>query len=254
MAGMLEGLKRFFRPGKPKEPAFITEFEKKIQYRFRDRSSLIEALTHRSTLGDLEPGEEGITYERLEFLGDSVLALITTDFLVRNFPDDNEGHLTKKKSLLVSKSVLSKKAEEIDVRDHIILSENAVRGGVADQDSVRTAVLEAVIGALYIDGGLKVARHFVEHRILNDIDEILEHRDHINYKSFLQEWTQSRFRSYPVYKVKSTLGPEHDKIFLVEVNVNGKNVGRGRGKSKRDAEQMAAKEGLNKLRASHQKE
>ncbi|HER44280.1 MAG TPA: ribonuclease III, partial [Candidatus Eisenbacteria bacterium] len=205
----------------------------------------------RSTLGELRPGEVGVTYERLEFLGDSVLALVTSVYLVDNFPDDDEGGLTQKKSLLVSKNVLTKKADEIGIRDFIILSDNAMKGGVAAQDSVLSAALEAVIGAIYLDGGLEYARTFIESRILGDMDEILEHRDHINYKSILQEWTQSKYRTYPLYRVRSTAGPEHDKIFLVEVKIGGRVVGKGRGKSKKDAEQMAAKEGLNELRKHH---
>ncbi len=229
----------------------LDEFQEMIRYRFRNPDRLVEALTHRSTLGELRPGEEGITYERLEFLGDSVLALVTSVYLVYNFPEDDEGRLTQKKSLLVSKSVLAKKAEEIGIKDYIILSDNALKGGVATQDSVLTAALEAVIGAIYLDGGLEYATVFIEDRILDDMDEILEHRDHINYKSILQEWTQAKYRTYPLYRVKNTAGPEHDKIFLVEVKVGGKIVGRGRGKSKKDAEQMAAKEGLHRLRRHH---
>lgn len=229
----------------------LDDFQEMIGYRFRDPNRLVEALTHRSTLGELRPGEEGITYERLEFLGDSVLALVTSDFLVYNFPEDDEGRLTQKKSLLVSQNVLAKKAEEIGIKDYIILSDNALKGGVASQNSVLTAALESVIGAIYLDGGLGPVTAFIEDRLLEDMDEILEHRDHINYKSIIQEWTQAKYRTYPLYRVRNTAGPEHDKIFLVEVKVGGKIVGRGRGKSKKDAEQMAAKEGLHKLRKHH---
>jgi ribonuclease-3 len=176
---------------------------------------------------------------------------VTSDFLFRSFPEENEGQLTKKKSLLVSKGVLSKKAEEIGIKKHIILSESALKGGVADQDSVLTAALEAIIGAIYVDGGMEKARIFIEEMLLDNIDDFLEHRDHINYKSIIQEWSQSKHRSYPRYSVKSTTGPEHDKIFLVEVKVGGRVVGKGRGKSKKDAEQMAAKEALHSVRKHH---
>ncbi|HSG29833.1 MAG TPA: ribonuclease III [Candidatus Krumholzibacterium sp.] len=232
-------------------PPKIASLEPKIGYTFKNTDLLIEALTHRSTLGELQPGEEGITYERLEFLGDSVLALITTEFLMRNFPEENEGQLTQKKSLLVSKSILTKKAEQIRLKEHVILSENAFKGGVHGQDSIQTAVLEAVIGAMYLDGGFEPARDFVEDLVLSDIDEIIDHSDHINYKSHLQEWTQRKYKGYPKYRVRSTTGPEHDKLFLVEVRVDQGVSGKGRGKSKKDAEQMAAKEALNKLRKMH---
>ncbi len=249
MRRLLEDLWRFFRSGTVGDgiPGNITEVEDRIGYRFRGRNLLVEALTHRSILGDLEPGEERITYERLEFLGDSVLSLITSDYLIRQYPGEDEGQLTKKKSLLVSQGVLAKKAEMIGIKEHIIVSENASRSGVADQDSVQTATLEALIGAIYLDGGLGEARRFVEKFILMDIEDFLEHRDHINYKSILQELTQSKFRSYPNYRVEKTKGPEHDKIFLVNVLVDGAAYGRGRGRSKKDAEQMAAKEALSRL-------
>ena len=251
MNRFFEAIRRRFRGGGSGGGTSVHELERQIGYRFAVRERLLEALTHRSTLGDLKPGEERISYERLEFLGDSVLSLVTSDFLIRNYPEENEGQLTKKKSLLVSKGVLSKKADEIGIKPHIILSESAERGGVADQDSVLTAALEALIGAIYIDGGFEKARSFIEDRILGDIDEYLEHRDHINFKSVLQEWVQSKYRSYPRYLVKSTTGPEHDKIFLIEVRVGGKPAGKGRGKSKKDAEQMAAKEALHALRKIH---
>jgi ribonuclease-3 len=240
-----------FHPPKAAGDGGLAELERRIGYRFRNRERLIEALTHRSTLGDLKPGDERITYERLEFLGDSVLSFVTSDFLIRTFPEENEGQLTKKKSLIVSKGVLAKIADQIGIKRFIILSESAEKGGVADQDSVLTAALEAIIGAVYLDGGIEPARTFIEQEILGDIDEFLEHRDHINYKSLLQEYSQSRFHSYPRYAVRSTTGPEHDKIFLIEVKVRGKAVGKGRGKSKKDAEQMAAKEALHVLRMQH---
>jgi len=251
MRGILERVRRFVRPRASGARPELQGIEAKLGYHFKDQDRLVEALTHRSTLGERKPGEERITYERLEFLGDSVLALVTSHFLMRNFPDENEGQLTKKKSLLVSQGVLAKKAEEIGIKEHIIVSESAQRGGVAEQDSVLTAALEALIGAIFVDGGFERAKIFIEDTILSDIDEYLEHRDHVNFKSVLQEWAQSRYRSYPRYSVRSTAGPEHDKIFVVEVKVRGKVVGRGRGKSKKDAEQMAAKEALHAVRKIH---
>jgi len=251
MGRFFEALKKKFRGAPPPASADFSAIESKLGYHFVHIERLVEALTHRSTIGELKPGDERITYERLEFLGDAVLALVTADFLFRNFPNEDEGQLTKKKSLLVSKGVLAKKAEEIGIKEHIILSDSALRGGVADQDSVLTAALEALIGGIYVDGGIENARTFIEEKILDDIEDYLEHRDHVNFKSVLQEWAQSRYRSYPRYSVRSTAGPEHDKIFVVEVKVGGKVVGKGRGKSKKDAEQMAAKEALHAARKLH---
>ncbi len=248
MLGILERLRRIFS-GKPEGVRKdLSDLESKIGYSFKSRRWLVEALTHRSVLGEKPPGAKVATYERLEFLGDSVLALIINDHLIRSFPDEDEGQLTKKKSLLVSRSVLAKKAEQIDIKDHVILSKNAFKGNVALQESIQTAVIEALIGAIYLDGGIGSARRFIESRILNDMDEILGHKDNVNYKSLLQEYAQSDFGSYPEYKVRSTTGPEHDKIFVVEVKVKGEIAGMGRGRSKKDAEQIAAKEALSKLK------
>lgn len=251
MGWFAKAVRKIFGPGRRAPTSRFSELERRLGYHFKGIDVLVEALTHRSTLGELKPGERGITYERLEFLGDSVLALVTTDFLLRNFPDENEGQLTQKKSLLVSQTVLTKKADSLGLKEFVILSENAFKGGVHGQDSIQTAVLEAVIGGIYVDGGLEDARRFIEETILDDVDETLDHSDHINYKSHLQEYTQSKFRTYPRYRIKSTTGPEHDKIFLVEVRAGHGVLGRGRGKSKKDAEQMAAKEALKELRRTH---
>lgn len=226
----------------------LDELEEKIGYSFRSRSNLMEALTHSSILGELSSDRDATTYERLEFLGDAVLGLVTTEVLMREYPAENEGQLTKKKSLLVSTGLLSKKAERLKLDRHIILSENAFRGGVQEKESIQTAVLEAIIGALYLDGGFGPAHEFIENFILDDIEEDIMHRDHINYKSEMQELTQKIHGVYPTYRIKSTSGPEHDKMFWVEVEIEGRVVGLGRGSSKKDAEQMAAKEGLARLK------
>jgi len=244
LKGFLRGL---FISKTPDPGCEYKRLESKIGYAFEKRDNLREALTHSSILGELPPGGDNTTYERLEFLGDSVLGLVTTDYLMRRYPKENEGQLTKKKSLLVSRGVLSKKAEKLKLKKHIILSDNAQRGGVHGQDSIQAAVLEALIGAIYIDGGFEVARRFIEEHILGDIENIIEHRDHINYKSELQEWTQATHGAYPEYSIRSTRGPDHDKIFYIEVRIEGVTQGKGRGKSKKDAEQMAAKEALEKL-------
>jgi len=225
----------------------LEELEDKIGYHFTSRDNLLEALTHSSILGELSTEKDATTYERLEFLGDAVLGLVTTEQLMREYPEEDEGELTKKKSLLVSTGLLSKKAEKLKLNRHIILSMNAYMGGVQDRGSIQTAVLEAIIGAMYLDGGFEPARRFIEQFILDDIEEDIRHRDHINYKSEMQELTQRVYGVYPVYRVKSTRGPEHDKMFWVEVDIEGRVVGLGRGSSKKDAEQMAAKEGLDRL-------
>ncbi len=159
----------------------LAALEKKLGYNFSSRENLVEAITHSSVLGVLPADSKNTTYERLEFLGDAVLGLATAGYLIREFPNENEGELTKKKSLLVSKSVLAKKAEQLKLKEHIILSDNAYRDGVHGQDSIQADVLEAIIGALYIDGGFEVARDFTINFILGTLHEDIQHRDHINY-------------------------------------------------------------------------
>ncbi|MDZ7860072.1 MAG: ribonuclease III [Candidatus Krumholzibacteriota bacterium] len=248
MSGFINRLKAFFRGASDDTGIYHLDIlENKIDYRFHNRDNLIEALTHSSVLGESLNGNMDTTYERLEFLGDAVLGLATADYLMKRFPDENEGELTKKKSLLVSKNILAKKAERINLKEHIILSDNAYRDGVHGKDSIQSDVMEAIIGAIYIDGGLKASRNFISNFILGTLREDIEHRDHINYKSELQELSQQKYGEYPDYRVKSTRGPEHDKMFFIEVNIDGKIRGRGRGKNKKDAQQMAAKEALANL-------
>ncbi len=244
MGNFLSRFKGFFKTSVDDGGCNLAILEKKLGYNFRGKENLVEALTHSSVLGALPADRKITTYERLEFLGDAVLGLATAGYLISEFPNENEGELTKKKSLLVSKSVLAKKAEQLRLKEHIILSDNAYRDGVHGQDSIQADVLEAIIGALYIDGGFKVARDFTINFILGTLNEDIQHRDHINYKSELQEWVQRKYGRYPEYSVKSTRGPEHDKIFFIEVNIEGETLGKGRGKNKKDAEQMAAKEAL----------
>ncbi|HMA76809.1 MAG TPA: ribonuclease III [Candidatus Krumholzibacteriaceae bacterium] len=248
MRGFINRLKSFFRGASDDTGgSHLDILENKIGHHFHRRDNLIEALTHSSVLGEPLNGNKDTTYERLEFLGDAVLGLATAEYLMKKFPDENEGELTKKKSLMVSKNVLAKKAEIINLKEHIILSDNAYRDGVHSKESIQSDVIEAIIGAIYIDGGLRAARKFISNFILGTLREDIEHRDHINYKSELQELSQRKYAEYPDYRVKSTRGPEHDKIFFIEVNIDGRVRGKGRGKNKKDAEQMAAKEALANL-------
>lgn len=219
----------------------------RISYRFRDPHLLIQALKHRSYVYARQ-GRGVEANERLEYLGDAVLDLIVAEFLYRRFQDRREGDLTQMKSLVVSRSVLSHRARSIDLGDFILLSQEERKAG---SDGVQSSILsdsfEAVIGAMYLDGGLKAARRFVERVVLHDFEELHRQEDFINFKSMLLEHTQGIGSGHPRYQVQEEEGPDHDKVFGVEVTITGETLGSGRGRSKKEAQQNAARDALQKL-------
>jgi ribonuclease-3 len=183
----------------------------------------------------------------MEFLGDSVLGLVVNEYLYARYPDRNEGDLTKIKSLVVSRQVLAKKAEEIGLGKYLLLSAGEVESGGRKRSSIIADAMEAVIGAIYLDRGLEPAREFIRKEILVGLHEITGAEEHINYKSLLQELVQGSRKVHPVYRIMSEKGPDHDKQFIVDVTISGKTYGRGTGKSKKEAEQSAAKTALQNL-------
>jgi ribonuclease-3 len=217
--------------------------ERKLGHRFRDRALIATALTHRSHA--YRAGQERTqSNERLEFLGDSVLGLIVNEFLYDLYPDESEGALTKMKSLVVSRAVLSRAAESIDLGRHLILAPGEVDAGGRTRTSILSDAFEAVLGALYLDGGLEPVQVFVRREILSSLDATLSDHQLVNYKSLLQEKIQALLKTPPRYKVTSTSGPDHAKKFVVEVVVRGRVLGRGEGSSKKVAEQRAARDAL----------
>jgi ribonuclease-3 len=221
----------------------LRQFEDHIGYRFAEPSLLCHALTHRSYLnsnGDDVP----CSNERLEFLGDSVLELIVNEFLYRRYPDHQEGELTKMKSLLVSRGVLAEQARELNLGRFLFMSEPERESGGAFRASILADGFEAVIGALYLDGGLAQAGRFVDRHLLVDVNFILGSRTHVNYKSVLQENIQEQMKTYPRYRIVSETGPDHQKVFTVEVTVRGEQLGLGKGTNKKRAEQAAAQNAL----------
>ncbi len=224
----------------------LTDFERHIRYRFRDPNLVCWALTHRSYFncnGNDLPGSN----ERLEFLGDSVLELVVNEYLYHRFPDQEEGELTKKKSLLVSRGVLAEQAKRLNLGRYLFLSEAERESGGSFRASILADGFEAVIGAIYLDGGLGRAARFVVRNLLGDVDGILINESHINYKSILQEHVQERSKTYPRYRIVSESGPDHHKVFTIEVTVRGEQLGLGKGTNKKRAEQNAAKNSLERL-------
>jgi ribonuclease III len=231
----------------PIEPGRLAMLEQTLGHRFRERPLLIASLMHRSYYAGSESNAVLRSNERMEFLGDSVLSLVVNDYLYHRYPDKTEGELTKMKSVVVSKQVLAHLAKQIDLGSFVLVSDNAQRAGVNIMDSVLSDTLEAVFGAVFIDGGFDAARRCVIKLLPANLGEVVDNEVSVNYKSLLQEYIQALHKVPPRYRVHSTTGPDHDKQFLVEVVVKGNILGQGAGKTKKNAEQEAAREAYRRL-------
>jgi ribonuclease III len=251
MQGLLRKLRaRFKSPSVPVIPvgaARLDLLERILDHRFRDRSLLVASLVHRSYYAGTETSGALQSNERMEFLGDSVLSLVVNDYLYQHYPERSEGELTKMKSVVVSKQVLAHLAKKIDLGSFVLVSDNAQKAGVSTMHSVLSDTLEAVFGAVFIDGGFEAARKTILKVLPDDLGDVVYQADAINYKSLLQEYIQALHKVPPRYRVHSTTGPDHDKQFSVEVVVKGNILGQGNGKTKKHAEQEAAREAYRRL-------
>lgn len=220
--------------------------QRKLGYRFQNESLLVRALTHRSHLrvGDTRPDNSN---ERLEFLGDSVLGLVVAEELFNKHPQMREGDLTKSKSLLVNKKVLAHVGIELGLGDHILMSTDEERAGGRRRQSIVADCLEAVIGAVYLDGGMSATREVVRHVISFDFSHTSQALSLRNYKGELLERLQASGAGMPHYAVTGEHGPEHRKTFTVDVLVGNRKMGTGVGDSKKSAEQKAAEQALASL-------
>ena len=222
------------------------ELERKLGYRFKNPGLLEKALTHRSYLAI--PSNENLrANERLEFLGDSVLGMVTSQFLFENFPDKNEGDLTKLKSTLVSEANLSRIAKFISLGKYLNLSEEEEKSGGRERSSIISDAYEAVIGAVFLDGGLAPATRMIQKQILEKYLEITTDRTFHNYKGELLEYMQALGLGLPKYEVLEEQGPDHQKRFTIAVSAKGNKMGEGMGKNKKEAEQKAARMALQNI-------
>ena len=197
------------------------------------------ALTHPSYTKEKDiPYTEN--YERMEFLGDAVLKLITSQILYEKYPDYTEGDLSKIRSIVVSHSTLSKIAHDIGLCDLIIMARHEAKQGLANIESVCACAFEAVLGAYYLDNKLQFLIPFLKKVLTPYIEEVDKNFEKYNAKAILQEYTQSLTKETPVYNLVNETGPDHSKTFEVEVSYQGKVIANGSGKSKKDAEQHAA--------------
>ena len=221
-----------------------TPLENKISYKFQDISILTSALTHSSITRE----ETNVSpFERMEFLGDAVLGLVVSEEIFSQFPTFNEGNLSKLKAKLVSRKYLALCAAKLDLGSFISVSNEAQCFEGKKARTILGNAMESLICAIYLDSNLEQARKFIREFILQDIQSIRKLDNLKNYKSILQEHCQSISPELPEYKVINEIGPEHDKTFTIKVFLSGQLMGIGEGKSKKEAQQFAAKDALQKL-------
>lgn len=224
-------------------------FERTIGYAPRNWELFVQSLLHRSYLQFVDPRWK--SNERLEFLGDSVLNSAVAEYLYESFPQLEEGDLTKLRSRLVNRRMLAQRAKELHISEFLLLSNSAIQSIDSGSESILADAFEAILGAIYLDGGTKAARKFVRRTLLTSQDVLNSAQTDDNYKSALLEYSQRNSLGIPRYSVLKEEGPEHDRRFTIEVIIGNQNFGSGNGKSKKDAEQSAAAQALEKIQQSH---
>lgn len=225
----------------------LGSFEESIGVRFNNITLLSQALTHSSYVYEKE--KRGITQnERLEFLGDVVLSLVVSEYIYNYYPQHLEGDLAKIRAVVVSRKVLARIAKSVGVGELLLLGKGEELTGGRKRNSILANTFEAIVGAIYLDAGLSVAGRFILSLLKEEIELANRNESIRDYKTFLQEFTQERYKMLPTYEVTRALGPDHRKSFEVNCIVKGDVFGKGRGKSKKEAEQDAAYNALKKLK------
>ena len=222
----------------------IKDLETAIGYRFRNISLLQNALTHSSYANERWHNSL-LSNARLEFLGDSVLGMLVAEYLYGTFPDRPEGELTRMRADMVCEHTLATVANRIGLGEHLLLGHGEERLGGRSRESILADATESVIAACFLDGGLEAAAQFVKKYILVEVP--VSRPNNMDYKTALQEQVQQKKNQVLSYVLVGQSGPDHDKLFDVEVSLNGTVVGKGSGRSKKRAEQMAAKAAMEKL-------
>jgi ribonuclease-3 len=236
------------RPEQASTARSAKELQDSLGVRFKDIAALKAALYHRSILN--EAPEDIESNERLEFLGDAVLGLIISDKLYHDYPAMTEGQLSQVRAILVRWDALAKAAERISLGDFLILGKGEEMSGGRERPSNLAGALEAVIGAAYLDSGMEFARDLVLHLLKPDLDEIAASGFTTDSKSELQHLAQTNYHEIPQYTLISSEGPDHAKLFTVEVSVGDQVLGRGQGRNKKQAESNAARQALETLAAT----
>ncbi len=213
-------------------------FEKNTGVRFKKIDLLNLAFCHRSYAN--ECAQKTDNNEKLEFLGDSVLGLVVSEYLYGILADRAEGDLARVKSFVVSEDSLAEIAKSIRVDNFILIGKGEEYSGGRSKKAILADCMEAIFGALFLDSGMKAAKTFILKYIVPEINKVLENKHKKDYKTLLQEYIQKKYKSYPKYQLVKRTGPDHDKTFWMEVKVGGKIYGPGKGKNKKEAEQRAA--------------
>jgi len=227
----------------------LTEIEESLGYTFKKKSLLKVALTHKSFAHEKKKGITAFN-ERLEFLGDAVLELIISEYLFSTYAEYTEADLSKIKSYIVQESSLAETAQILGIGTYLHLGKGEEMTGGREKPSLLADSFEAVLSAIYLDGGLKKARAFVLKQLAHKVDTLAEKNFVFDFKTDLQEVAQARFGVLPKYVTHNEEGPEHQKVFEVKVFINDNFLGAGKGKTKKAAAQQAAEAGLMKIKES----
>lgn len=220
----------------------MNTLQEKLNYKFKNEDLLINALTHSSYANEVRNGVS--SNERLEFLGDSVLSIIVSEYIYKKFGDLPEGELTKIRASLVCEKSLCQFSREMELGQYLRLGKGEEKGGGRERDSILADAFEAVLAAMYLDGGFEVAKKHVLRFIKDELYNHNEAEAFKDYKTALQEIIQRNPEESVTYILTNETGPDHDKVFEVEVRLNSNTIGRGKGKNKKQAEQFAAREAL----------
>jgi len=225
----------------------LDEIQRRIEYRFRQPRLLLEALTHKSYLNEVRESKESDN-ERLEFLGDAVLDLVVSEYLLHAFPEAAEGELSKLRARLVSEKTLARVAKKIGLGEPLRLGRGETKTQGRSKPSILADALEAVFAGVYLDGGLEAAAQCVKTTFSDELASCDRSLAKGDFKTELQELCQRDFAMLPQYRTIRATGPDHEKLFEVEILIRGERYGVGAGLSKKEAEQVAAKQALEKLR------
>lgn len=218
----------------------LVDLEHRINYYFNDKNLLKNALIHRS-FGNEHKHYKNINNEKLELLGDAVLGLVVAEYLYQKYPEEKEGVLAKIKSMAVSEPVLASISRKLRIGEYLLLSKGEMVTGGRDRNSILGDVFEAILGAIYLDSGFFAAKEYVLFHLKDMIDHIDDFEEILDFKTILQEYCQKKYRDIPKYTLVGEEGPDHRKLFEMQVQIQN-NIAKAKGTNKKVAEQMAAKQ------------
>jgi ribonuclease-3 len=230
----------------------ITKLEKVINYTFRKKKNLLLALTHSSYANE-NKSEKLVCNERLEFLGDTVLNMIISESIYFKYPNLSEGEMTKYRANVVREASLVKCAENINIGEYLLLGKGEENTGGRARTSILSDAVEALIGAIYLDGGIDNAREFILYQMGKFVEDSIRGTIFMDYKTQLQEIVQKNNEQKIIYEIIHESGPDHKKVFVSQVKLDEKVLGTGKGRTKKEAEQMAAKSSVKKLEKKEEK-